>query len=149
MTFIVIREISLKNAAPSETLQIFSARRPDIVHTHGQGCNRWTTAGFLYRWLTPGTLGGKPRSVPVVHTIRSLFHSYYGRVEHNVSLDRETSGAARYGHYRVSTHRAWKWRNVSSWATGTNQSDPIGSGPRRFCKSRVSPRAISSGVLHT
>ncbi len=75
------REISLNDITTVWKLfQLFRRERPDIVHTHtakagtvGRG------AGFLYRWLTLGTLVGKPRQCKFVHTYHGhVFHSYYG-----------------------------------------------------------------------
>jgi len=55
--------------------------RPDIVHTHtAKAGTVGRIAAFLYRWLTPATLIGRPNAVKVVHTFHGhVFHSYYGR----------------------------------------------------------------------
>jgi len=57
--------------------------KPDIIHTHtAKAGTIGRTAGFLYRWLTPQTLIGKPRRVRFVHTYHGhVFHSYYGRAK--------------------------------------------------------------------
>src|SRR5215813_6349983 len=76
------REISLKDAVTVWKLfRLFLRERPDIVHTHtAKAGTVGRTAGFLYRWLTPGTLIGKPRECKFVHTYHGhVFHSYYGR----------------------------------------------------------------------
>ena len=76
------REISLKDAITVWKLfRLFLRERPDIVHTHtAKAGTVGRTAGFLYRWLTPGTLVGKPRECKFVHTYHGhVFHSYYGR----------------------------------------------------------------------
>jgi glycosyltransferase involved in cell wall biosynthesis len=76
------REISLKDAITVWKLfRLFLRERPDIVHTHtAKAGTVGRTAGFLYRWLTPGTLIGKPRECKFVHTYHGhVFHSYYGR----------------------------------------------------------------------
>jgi glycosyltransferase involved in cell wall biosynthesis len=76
------REISLKDAITVWKLfRLFLRERPDIVHTHtAKAGTVGRTAGFLYRWLTPGTLIGKPRDCKFVHTYHGhVFHSYYGR----------------------------------------------------------------------
>ena len=76
------REISLKDAVTVWKLFKFYRRwQPDIVHTHtAKAGTVGRTAGFLYRWLTPGTLVGKPRQCKFVHTYHGhVFHSYYGR----------------------------------------------------------------------
>ena len=64
-----------------ETVSTFLRERPDIVHTHtAKAGTVGRTAGFLYRWLTPGALIGKPRQCKFVHTYHGhVFHSYYGR----------------------------------------------------------------------
>ena len=76
------REISLKDAITVWKLfRLFLRERPDIVHTHtAKAGTVGRTAGLLYRWLTPGTLIGKPRQCKFVHTYHGhVFHSYYGR----------------------------------------------------------------------
>jgi glycosyltransferase involved in cell wall biosynthesis len=76
------REISLNDAVTVWKLfRLFLRERPDIVHTHtAKAGTVGRTAGFLYRWLTPGTLIGKPRRCKFVHTYHGhVFHSYYGR----------------------------------------------------------------------
>jgi glycosyltransferase involved in cell wall biosynthesis len=76
------REISLKDAITVWKLfRLFLRQRPDIVHTHtAKAGTVGRTAGFLYRWLTPGALVGKPRECKFVHTYHGhVFHSYYSR----------------------------------------------------------------------
>ena len=76
------REISIKDALTVWKLfKLFLSWRPDIVHTHtAKAGTVGRAAGFLYRWLTPGTLVGKPRQCKFVHTYHGhVFHSYYGR----------------------------------------------------------------------
>jgi glycosyltransferase involved in cell wall biosynthesis len=76
------REISWKDAVTVWKLfRLFLRERPDIVHTHtAKAGTVGRTAGFFYRWLTPGTLIGKPRQCKFVHTYHGhVFHSYYGR----------------------------------------------------------------------
>ena len=76
------REISLKDAITVWKLfRLFQRERPDIVHTHtAKAGTVGRAAGFLYRWLTPGTLIGRPRECKFVHTYHGhVFHSYYGR----------------------------------------------------------------------
>jgi glycosyltransferase involved in cell wall biosynthesis len=75
------REISLKDAITTWKLfKLFLRERPDIVHTHtAKAGTVGRTAGFLYRWLTPGIFIGKPRECKFVHTYHGhVFHSYYG-----------------------------------------------------------------------
>jgi glycosyltransferase involved in cell wall biosynthesis len=76
------REISAKDAITVWKLfRLFLRERPDIVHTHtAKAGTVGRAAGFLYRWLTPGVLIGKPRRCKFVHTYHGhVFHSYYGR----------------------------------------------------------------------
>src|SRR5215211_7270166 len=78
----ISREISLKDATTVWKLfRLFLRERPDIVHTHtAKAGTVGRTAGFLYRWLTPGVFIGKPRRCKFVHTYHGhVFHSYYGR----------------------------------------------------------------------
>jgi len=76
------REISFKDAITTWKLfKLFLREQPDIVHTHtAKAGTVGRTAGFLYRWLTPGALIGRPRECKFVHTYHGhVFHSYYGR----------------------------------------------------------------------
>ena len=75
------REISWKDGISVWKLfRLFRRWQPDIVHTHtAKAGTVGRVAGFLYRWLTPGTLVGKPRPCKFVHTYHGhVFHSYYG-----------------------------------------------------------------------
>jgi glycosyltransferase involved in cell wall biosynthesis len=83
------REISLNDAVTIRKLyRLFLHERPDIVHTHtAKAGTVGRIAGFFYRWLTPGTLIGKPRQCKFVHTYHGhVFHSYYGRAQTRVFL---------------------------------------------------------------
>jgi glycosyltransferase involved in cell wall biosynthesis len=76
------REISPKDAITLWRLyRLMRRERPDIVHTHtAKAGTVGRAAGFLYRWLTPSTLWGRPRACRVVHTYHGhIFHSYYGK----------------------------------------------------------------------
>ena len=76
------REISINDVTTVWKLfRLFLRERPDIVHTHtAKAGTVGRTAGFLYRWLTPGIFIGKPRQCKFVHTYHGhVFHSYYGR----------------------------------------------------------------------
>ena len=75
------REISPRDALTVwELFRLMLREKPNLVHTHtakagtvGRG------AGFMYRWLTPATLVGRPRQCRFVHTYHGhVFHSYYG-----------------------------------------------------------------------
>ena len=83
------REISFNDAKTVWKLyRLFLSERPDIVHTHtAKAGTVGRTAGFLYRWLTPGVLIGKPRQCKFVHTYHGhVFHSYYGRTRTRMFL---------------------------------------------------------------
>ena len=76
------REISWKDPiAVWKLFRLFQRWRPDIIHTHtAKAGTVGRVAGLLYRWLTPGTLIGRPRQCKFVHTYHGhVFHSYYGR----------------------------------------------------------------------
>jgi glycosyltransferase involved in cell wall biosynthesis len=76
------REISPRDIITVWRLfRFFRRYRPDIIHTHtAKAGAAGRAAGFLYRWLTPGTILGRPRRVKFVHTYHGhIFHSYYGR----------------------------------------------------------------------
>ena len=76
------REISLNDAVTVWKLfRLFLRERPDIIHTHtAKAGTVGRVAGLFYRWLTPGTLVGRPRACKFVHTYHGhVFHSYYGR----------------------------------------------------------------------
>ena len=75
------RELSAKDAVSIWKLfRQMREFRPDVVHTHtAKAGTVGRIAAFLHRWLTPGTLIGRPNSVKVVHTFHGhVFHSYYG-----------------------------------------------------------------------
>jgi glycosyltransferase involved in cell wall biosynthesis len=83
------REISLKDAVTTWKLfRLLLREQPDIVHTHtAKAGTVGRIAGFLYRWLTPGVLIGRPRPCKFVHTYHGhVFHSYYGRLRTGVFL---------------------------------------------------------------
>ncbi len=76
------RELSVKDIVSlAKIYRLIRRERPDVVHTHtAKAGTVGRAAAFLYRWLTPGTLIGRPRKVSVVHTFHGhVFHSYYGK----------------------------------------------------------------------
>lgn len=78
------RKISFKDALTIwKIYRVFCRERPDVVHTHtAKAGTVGRVAGFLYRWLTPSTLLGRPRQCLFVHTYHGhIFHSYYGRLK--------------------------------------------------------------------
>jgi glycosyltransferase involved in cell wall biosynthesis len=75
------REISLKDFITIWKLfRLFQRERPAIIHTHtAKAGTVGRIAGFLYRWITPTVLLGRPRDCRFVHTYHGhIFHSYYG-----------------------------------------------------------------------
>ena len=86
------REISFKDALTIwKIYRVFCRERPDIVHTHtAKAGTVGRVAGFLYRWLTPSTLLGRPRQCLFVHTYHGhIFHSYYGPLKTRLFLSIE------------------------------------------------------------
>ena len=83
------REISPKDALTIWKLfRLLLRERPDVVHTHtAKAGTVGRLAGFLYRWLTPGLLLGRPRPCRFVHTYHGhIFHSYYGSLKTRLVL---------------------------------------------------------------
>lgn len=85
VTPIIIPEMS-REISPSDVIAVWKLfrlllrERPDIVHTHtAKAGTVGRVAGWLYRWLTPSALLGRPRPCLFVHTYHGhIFHSYYG-----------------------------------------------------------------------
>lgn len=76
------RELSAKDAVSLwKVLRTIRRERPDIIHTHtAKAGTVGRVAAFIYKWLTPGTLIGRPKRVKVIHTFHGhVFHSYYGK----------------------------------------------------------------------
>jgi len=97
------REISFQDAVTIWKLyRLFVRERPDIVHTHtAKAGTVGRLAGLCYRWLTPGTLVGRPRACKVVHTYHGhIFHSYYGRFKTRVFVNIERA-LARFATDRI------------------------------------------------
>lgn len=78
------RELSLRDVVSLwKIYRVVRAENPDIVHTHtAKAGTIGRIAALAYKWLTPGTLIGRPRRLCVVHTFHGhVFHSYYGRLK--------------------------------------------------------------------
>jgi glycosyltransferase involved in cell wall biosynthesis len=83
------RELSVKDIVSLYKIYREIKRiQPDVLHTHtAKAGSVGRSAGFLYRWLTFGTLVGKPRPLKVVHTFHGhVFHSYYGRARTRIFI---------------------------------------------------------------
>jgi glycosyltransferase involved in cell wall biosynthesis len=83
------REISPKDLLTVWKLyRLMRREQPDIVHTHtAKAGTVGRLAGFMYRWLTPAALVGKPRTCRFVHTYHGhVFHSYYGPLKTKLFL---------------------------------------------------------------
>ncbi|MDT4898891.1 MAG: hypothetical protein QOH25_3968 [Acidobacteriota bacterium] len=83
------REISPKDVLTAWKLyRLFLRERPDIIHTHtAKAGTVGRIAGFVYRWLTFGTLVGRPRPCRFIHTYHGhIFHSYYGKLKTRIFL---------------------------------------------------------------
>ncbi len=86
------RDISFKDALTIwKIYRLFCRESPDVVHTHtAKAGTVGRVAGFLYRWLTPSTLLGRPRQCLFVHTYHGhIFHSYYGPLKTHLFLSIE------------------------------------------------------------
>jgi hypothetical protein len=86
------REVSPKDALTVWKLfKLFRREQPDIIHTHtAKAGTVGRIAGVFYRWLTPGTLLGRPRACRFVHTYHGhIFHSYYGPLKTRIFLSIE------------------------------------------------------------
>lgn len=85
---VYIREMS-RELSPRDIVTLYKLFRrlriekPDIVHTHTAKAGAvGRLAVFLYRWMTWGSLIGRPRKVKTIHTFHGhVFHSYYGRAK--------------------------------------------------------------------
>ncbi len=83
------RELSLR-----DVISLFKVYRemrrlkPDLIHTHtAKAGTIGRAAAFIYRWLTPLALIGRPRRLRVVHTFHGhVFHSYYGAAKTSLFL---------------------------------------------------------------
>jgi glycosyltransferase involved in cell wall biosynthesis len=83
------REISPKDALTVLKLyRLLRRERPQLVHTHtAKAGTVGRVAGFMYRWLTPSALIGRPRRCRFVHTYHGhIFHSYYGALKTRLFL---------------------------------------------------------------
>jgi glycosyltransferase involved in cell wall biosynthesis len=84
VTTTIIPEMS-REISPKDLLTVWKLyrlmlrERPDLVHTHtAKAGTVGRVAGFMYRWMTPSTLVGRPRRCRFVHTYHGhVFHSYY------------------------------------------------------------------------
>lgn len=78
-----------RELSPNDLVSLFKLYRlmrqekPDLVCTHtAKAGTVGRAAAFLYRWLTPSVLIGRPRKLAVTHTFHGhVFHSYYGQLK--------------------------------------------------------------------
>ncbi len=90
---IFIEQMS-RELSPKDVISLWKIYRrivkekPDIIHTHtAKAGTIGRIAGFLYRWLTFGSLIGKPRRVKIIHTFHGhIFHGYYGDLKTKLFL---------------------------------------------------------------
>jgi len=68
--------------------RFFRKYRPALVETHTAKAGAvGRAAAFLYRWLTPRILIGRPRRCKVVHFYHGhVLHSYYGKLKSGVFI---------------------------------------------------------------
>ena len=88
------RELSLRDIVSLfKVLRVIREERPDIIHTHtAKAGTVGRVAAFLYKWITPGAVIGRPRRVKLVHTFHGhVFHSYYGKAKTGVFIMIERS----------------------------------------------------------
>lgn len=81
------RELSVKDVISLiKIFRLILREKPDIIHTHtAKAGTLGRSAAFLYKWLTPAAIIGKPRKVSLVHTFHGhVFHSYYGKLKTSV-----------------------------------------------------------------
>ena len=91
------REISWQDVITIWKLyRLFVRESPDLIHTHtAKAGTVGRVAGFIYRWMTPGVLVGRPRKCKFVHTYHGhIFHSYYGRTKTRIFITIEKMLAA-------------------------------------------------------
>jgi glycosyltransferase involved in cell wall biosynthesis len=108
------REISPQDALTVWKLyRLFLRERPDVVHTHtAKAGTVGRASGMLYRWLTFGTLVGRPRPCRFVHTYHGhIFHSYYGRLKTRIFLGIERA-LARLVTDRIVVISAQQYREI-------------------------------------
>ena len=149
------REISLKDAVTVWKLfRLFLRERPDIVHTHtAKAGTVGRTAGFLYRWLTPGTLIGKPRQCKFVHTYHGhVFHSYYGRSRTRLFLAIERLLAKLVTDRLIVVSKQQSIEIGEKFRVGRRgqiKVIPLGLGSRCFCRTCIAAREVSSRALYS
>jgi len=83
------RELSQKDLiSVAKIFRELQRLKPDIVHTHTAKAGAvGRTAALLYKYLTPGTLVGRPRRVRKIHTFHGhVFHSYYGKAKTRIFI---------------------------------------------------------------
>ncbi len=81
------RELSLRDGlVVLQLLRLLWRIRPDIVHTHKAKAGAvGRVAAWLYKWLAPSVLWGRPRPCTIVHTYHGhVLHSYFGPVKTQV-----------------------------------------------------------------
>ncbi|MBK9766922.1 MAG: glycosyltransferase [Chloracidobacterium sp.] len=157
------RELSIKDGISLfkiyREMSLFS---PDIIHTHtAKAGTVGRAAAFLYRWLTPGTIVGRPRRVAVIHTFHGhVFHSYYGVLKTRLFLMIEKV-LARVATDRIVTISAQQLDEIhgrfgvgrpgslpSYRSASTSEHFRSASRTERFCVTRsVPPMTRSLSVL--
>lgn len=93
VTPIFIEQMS-RELSPKDLISLWKVYReiaeakPDVIHTHtAKAGTIGRAAGFIYRWLTPRTLIGKPNKVQIVHTFHGhIFHGYYSDLKTKLFL---------------------------------------------------------------
>jgi glycosyltransferase involved in cell wall biosynthesis len=107
------RELSPKDIVSLWKIYNFLRREnPDIIHTHtAKAGTLGRIAGFVYRWLTPSVLIGRPRPLHFVHTYHGhVFHSYYGKLktEFFLAIERVLARLATDKIFVLSEQQRWE-----------------------------------------
>ncbi len=139
---VYLKEMS-RELSPKDAISIWKVYRemrcfgPDIVHTHtAKAGTVGRIAAFAFRWLTPGTLIGRPRKVKIVHTFHGhVFHSYYGSLKTSVFLFIERM-LARFATDRIITITDQQFKEI-------NQDYSVGQRE----KFRIIPLGIDLSTL--
>lgn len=150
-----IREMS-RELSYRDVVSIFKAYNelrqfaPDIVHTHtAKAGTVGRIAAFAYKWLTPGTLVGRPRRVKVVHTFHGhVFHSYYGKTKTRIFLFIEKM-LARFATDRIVVISEQQFNEING-TFGVGRADqftviPLGIDLEPFTKLPLRPPDGHSG----
>ena len=141
------RELSVKDIVSLvKVYRLLHREKPDIVHTHtAKAGTVGRTAAFLYRWLTPGTLVGRPRKVSVVHTFHGhVFHSYYGKAKTSIFILIEKL-LARFATDRIITISNQQFNEINR-EVGVGRAEQFAIVPLGIDLEPYQRAAVSTGL---